>query len=235
MVKETVLVVGAAGNVGQGIVAAVLASGRNAVAAELKDEWLVKLTARHAGAAFASVTGSIASEDAATALWNAASEPFGGIDHVVVSVNVPVEERLLMDFSEAELSSVLIGNVLTHFVAAKVFLPLLPDHGLIVGIGGGTADFIFPKMAPISMTQAATRMLYRGFGKEIKAGAQTRELMIISMVNSANSKDYAKPDWVTAEEVGQHICAILTSPDAFPKPILHLRSREQVGHPEAEA
>lgn len=234
MGKETLLVVGAAGNVGQGIVAAALASGRNVVAAELKEDWLGKLKDRHAGDSFACVTGSIANEADAAVLWADASKAFGNIDHVVISVNVPVEERLLMDFDAAELSSVLLGNVVTHFVAAKSFMPLMPDHGLLIGIGGGTADFIFPKMAPISMSQAATRMLYRGLGKEIKTGAQSRELMIISMVNSEASKAFAKPDWVTAEEVGQHICAIFDTPDAFPKPVLHLRSKEQVGHPEAE-
>ena len=46
-----------------------------------------------------------------------------------------------------------------------------------------TADFIFPQMAHVSMTQAAVRMLYRGLAKE-RTGAQLRELMIVSMVLS---------------------------------------------------
>jgi NAD(P)-dependent dehydrogenase (short-subunit alcohol dehydrogenase family) len=234
LAKETLLVVGAAGNVGRGIVASALASGRNVVAAELKAEWLDDLKARHAGEALAGVVGDIGSEAGAAALWDAACAPFGGVDHVVVSVNVPVRSRPLMDFDADELAKVLLGNTVTHFIGAKVLRPRMPDHGLLIGIGGGTADFIFPQQAHISMGQAAMRMMYRGAAKEAKTGAQVHELMIISMVASEATRDIAQPDWITNLEVGQHICAILDDPEKFPKPVLHLRSRAQVGHPEAE-
>jgi NAD(P)-dependent dehydrogenase (short-subunit alcohol dehydrogenase family) len=233
--KETLLVVGAAGNVGRGIVAAALASGRNVVAAELKEEWLGNLKARHEGEGFATVVGDIGSEAGAAALWEAASTAFDGIDHVVVSVNVPVSLRPLMQFDGAELARVLAGNVVTHFNAAKTFLPRMPAHGVLIGIGGGTADFIFPQMAHISMGQAAIRMMYKGVAKEVKSGAQAHELMIVSMVASDANRDVAQPDWVTDVEVGRHVCAIFDAPENFPKPVLHLRSKAQVGSPEPEA
>lgn len=235
MGKQTLLVVGAAGNVGRGIVAAALASGRNVVAAELKDEWLGDLKKHHQGEAFAGVTGNVSTEAGATALWEAARAPFGGVDHVVISVNVPVRLRPLMEFDAAELTQVLAGNVVTHFVAAKTFLPRMPSHGVLIGIGGGTADFIFPQQAHISMGQAATRMMYKGVAKEVKSGAQAHELMIISMVATDANRDIAQPDWVTNVEVGQHICAIFDAPEKFPKPVLHLRSKAQVGSPEPQA
>jgi NAD(P)-dependent dehydrogenase (short-subunit alcohol dehydrogenase family) len=235
MAKEALLVVGAAGNVGRGIVAAALASGRNVVAAELKQEWLGSLQEQHKGEAFAGVVGDLSTEAGAAALWEAARARFGGIDHVIVSVNVPVRVRPLMEFHADELTHVLAGNVVTHFVAAKVFLPLMPAHGLLIGIGGGTADFIFPQQAHISMGQAAMRMMYRGVAKEVKSGAQAHELMIVSMVAHEANRDIAQPDWITNVEVGKHVCAILDAPAKFPKPVLHLRSRAQVGSPEAEA
>jgi NAD(P)-dependent dehydrogenase (short-subunit alcohol dehydrogenase family) len=234
MGKETLLVVGANGNVGRGITGAALASGRNVVAAELKAEWLNDLKTRHAGAAFAGVVGDISNEAGAAALWEAACTPFGGVDHVVVSVNIPVDAGPLLKYDSAQLSRVLLGNVITHFVATKTFQPLLPAHGQLIGIGGGTADFIFPQQAHISMGQAAMRMMYRGAAKEAKTGAQVHELMIISMVASESNRDIAQPDWISSQEVGQHVCAILDAPEKFPKPVLHLRSKAQVGHPEAE-
>jgi NAD(P)-dependent dehydrogenase (short-subunit alcohol dehydrogenase family) len=234
MSKETLLVVGAAGNVGRGIVAAALASGRNVVAAELKREWLNKLEERHPGAALACVAGDIGSEAGAAALWEAAGAPFGGVDHAVISVNIPVAQRPLLQFSGEELTQVLAGNVVTHFIATKTFLPRMPARGVLIGIGGGTADFIFPQQAHISMGQAAVRMMYRGAAKEAKTGPQVHELMIVSMVASDANRDIAQPDWVTDVEVGQHVCAILDAPEKFPKPVLHLRSKAQVGHPEAE-
>jgi NAD(P)-dependent dehydrogenase (short-subunit alcohol dehydrogenase family) len=234
MGTETLMVVGAAGNVGRGVVAAALASGRNVVAAELKDEWLAGLKERHQGASFAGVVGDISHEAGAAALWEAAQKPFGGVDHVVVSVNVPVDRQPLLAMDSADVARVLNGNAVTHFVAAKTFLPRMPGHGLLIGIGGGTADFIFPQQAHISMGQAAMRMMYKGAAKEAKSGAQPKELMIISMVNSETTRDIAQPDWITNEEVGRHVCAILDAPEKFPKPVVHLRSRAQVGSPEAE-
>jgi hypothetical protein len=58
--------------------------------------------------------------------------------------------------------------------------------------------------------------------------------MIISMVATEKNRDIAQPDWISNVEVGKHVCAIFDSPDKFPKPVLHLRSKAQVGHPEAE-
>ncbi len=234
MGRGTLLVAGAAGDVGQGIVAEALTSGRQVVAAGRDADKLERLKARHGGAALACVAGDIATEAGAEQLWSDAAAAFGAIDAVVVSVNAPGRIEALAGWNADDLAAFYAANVLTHFNAAKVFLPRLPASGMLIGIGGGTADFIFPKMAATSMGQAALRMLYRGLAKERKEGAQLRELMIVSMVAGASNRDRAQPDWVTDSEVGQHICAILDAPDRFPKPILQLRSKAQVGHPEAE-
>ena len=235
MGKGALLVVGAAGDVGQGIVEAALQSGRAVVASGRNAESLQRMADRLNSGSLACVAGDLGSEAGATSLWNDAEKAWGAIADVVVSVNAPSRLSPLLDWSADDLSAILSGNILTHFIAAKTFLPRMPDSGLLIGIGGGTADFIFPQMAHVSMTQAAMRMLYRGLAKERTLGAQLRELMIVSMVAGQSSSASAKPDWVTDAEVGQHICAILDEPEKFPKPILHLRSREQVGHPEPEA
>ena len=234
MGKETVLIVGAAGDVGQGIVAAALVSGRNVVAAGRDAERLEVLAARHSGEPIACVAGNLASEAGAALLWDRAVAAFGGVDAVVISVNAPNRVEKLAAWNAADIAATLEANVLTHFIAAKTFLPRLPESGMLIGIGGGTADFIFPGMAPMSMAQAALRMLYRGLAKERKNGAQLRELMIVSMVAGASNRETAQGDWVTDAEVGRHVCAILGAPELFPKPILHLRSRAQAGHPELE-
>jgi NAD(P)-dependent dehydrogenase (short-subunit alcohol dehydrogenase family) len=135
--------------------------------------------------------------------------------------------------SVQQLEATLSANLLTHFAATRTFLPRLPETGMLIGIGGGTADFIFPGMVPMSMSQAALRMLYRGLDKERKGGAQLRELMIVSMVAGDSNRESARPEWVTDLDVGRHVCAMLDAPECFPKPIQMLRSREQVGHPEA--
>jgi NAD(P)-dependent dehydrogenase (short-subunit alcohol dehydrogenase family) len=233
--RGTLLVVGAAGDVGQGIVAAALSSGRRVIAAGRNGDRLERLAARCPGEPLFWVVGDIATEGGAAALWEAAAAKAGGIDAVVISVNAPNRLKSLMDWSAADLSAVLSGNLLVHFIAAKVFVPRLPESGILIGIGGGTADFIIPKMAYVSVSQAAQRMMYRGFARERQTGAQIRELMIVSMVNGESSRETAKPDWVTDVDVGRHVCAILDAPTTFPGPVLQLKSREQVGRPEAPA
>jgi NAD(P)-dependent dehydrogenase (short-subunit alcohol dehydrogenase family) len=235
MDKGVVLVVGAGGDVGRGVVAAALQSGRKVVAAGRSAGTLAQLAELNSSGGLATVQGDLASETAALNLWNAASAAFGSITDVVVAVNAPSALGGLAELSVDDLAAILAGNVLTHFVAAKTFLPRLPQSGMFIGIGGGTADFIFPGMVPASMSQAALRMLYRGLAKERKAGAQLRELMIVSMVAGQSNRNTAQGDWVTDLDVGRHVCAVLDEPTRFPKPVLHLRSRAQAGHPEAEA
>ena len=70
----------------------------------------------------------------------------------------------------------------------------------------------------------------RGSGRA--GAAQLRELIINSMVNGPDKRAVARPEWLTDDDVGAHVCAILTEPSAFPGPILQLRSRDQVGRPE---
>lgn len=232
MERSTVLVVGAAGDVGQGVVSAALDSGRTVIAAGRDGSRLEGVRSAHENAALRIVTGDVASESSAARLWDAASDAAGPVDAVVISVNAPNRPALLADLSDSDLAAIYAGNVLTHFNAVKAFLQRLPAHGFLIGIGGGTADFIMPKMAPISMGQAALRMMYRGLAKERKDGADLRELMIVSMVAGAGNRDSAPDDWIRDIEVGQHVCAILNNPAAFPKPILQLASREQAGRPD---
>lgn len=232
MARGTLLLIGAAGDVGQGIVAQALASGRRIVAAGRDGAKLEALASKHARDSLACVAGDIGSEAGARALWDSAVAACGTIDDVVVSVNDANRRQKLTEWSAEELSETLNANLLTHFIAAKTFLPRLPDTGMLIGIGGGTADFIFPKLTHVSMAQAALRMLFRGLAKERRSGADLRELMIVSMVAGQSNRDTAEPDWITDEDVGRHICAILDKPGDYPGPILKLKSRDQAGKPE---
>jgi NAD(P)-dependent dehydrogenase (short-subunit alcohol dehydrogenase family) len=221
---KRLLVVGASGDVGQGIVPAAVAAGWRVVAAARNADRLEQL---RDGASVNTVRGDLATEDAAAALWSEACQCWDGLDAVVVAVNAPNRPRPLMSQTAAELREVLDANLLTHFIAARTFIPRLPADGVFIGVGGGTADFIIPQLTQLSMVQAALRMMYRGMAREHREGPAIRELMIISMVNGASKRDRA--------ELGRHVCAILAAPAQFPGPVLRLESREQVGRPDVAA
>ncbi len=230
MTATRLLVIGACGDIGKGIARGAHGRGYRVVAGGRNAERLEN----YAGTGIETAVGDLSSESAATALWDAAQAPFGGIDAVAIAVNAPNATKVLMEWTDAEMAQVYATNLLTHFNAIKAILPRLPDDGMFLGIGGGTADFILPKMGQLSMMQAAQRMMYRGFAKERKSGAHIRELMLISMINGERKREIAEPHWVMDTEVGEHVCAIIEDPETFAGPILRLESREQVGKPEAK-
>jgi NAD(P)-dependent dehydrogenase (short-subunit alcohol dehydrogenase family) len=227
-VTKRVLVVGASGDVGQGVIAAAAAKGWAVVAAARSGDKLAPLQAEFGASV---VQGDLISEEAASALWSAAEAVHGGIDAAVVSVNAPNTSRQMLEWIPDELASLVAHNVLTHFIAAKTFLPLTAASGYYVGIGGGAADFVIPELGHLSLCQAALRMMYRAIGCEREAGPALRQLTIASMVAGPRKRAVADPNWLTNLEVGRHVCAILAEPQAFPDAIQRLQSRDQIGRP----
>lgn len=230
MTGKRLLVLGACGDIGRGIARGAHAQGFRVVAGDRNAE---RLTQYDDGSGIAAVVGELGSIEEAITLWEAAQEPFGGIDAVAIAVNAPNAVKPLMEWTSFEMANVYATNLLTHFHAIKAMLPRLPADGMLIGIGGGTADFILPDMAQLSMLQAAQRMMYRGFAKERRGGANIRELMLISMINGERKRHIAEPHWVMDTEVGDHVCAIISDPETFVGPVLRLESREQVGKPES--
>jgi NAD(P)-dependent dehydrogenase (short-subunit alcohol dehydrogenase family) len=233
MNHRNLLVVGATGDVGQGLVAAALESGRTVVAASRSAEKLRRLADRCPG--LRTVTGSLETEAAAGRLWEAAAAAVDGLDAVAVSVNAPNAPAPLRDLTAEDIAQVHAANLLTHFNAVRAFVPHLPPTGLYVGVGGGMADFVAPGLAHLSMAQAALRMMYRGFAREHREGPLVRELLIASMVNGQSKRERAEDSWITDIECGRHLCAVLDDVAAFDAPIITLRSREQVGKPDKAA
>lgn len=229
---KTVLVIGAAGDVGRGIVSEAIKAKWQVVAAGRSADKLASLSKKHSGSTITTVAGDITTEKGAQQLWEDVLACYGGINAVVISVNSAIANSRILEWNADELLNIYQQNVLTHFIAAKCFISKLGKEDIFIGIGGGTADFIAPKMAHLSMAQAALRMMYRGIEKENRKNENSphiKELMIISMVNGESSRKVAEPSWLTDTDIGQHTCAILNEPARFPKAILTLSSREQIG------
>jgi NAD(P)-dependent dehydrogenase (short-subunit alcohol dehydrogenase family) len=233
---RTVLVIGGAGDVGQGIVAVLLKAGDRVIAAGRNGQRLRELTERLGSpAALRTVQGSVESEGTAAALLTAVREGGDRLDTVITTVNAPMKTGVpLFDRSPDDLTQVLRANLITHFVAAKTFIPAIVTGGVYMSIGGGLADFVRPGFGHHSMVQAALRMMLRTLTVELKdRPVVVRELLIASMVNGASRRSIAQPEWVTDLDVGEHVRAILERPHDFPDLIQTLRSRAQVGNAEA--
>ncbi len=230
---KTIVVIGATGDVGQGIVAELLQAGHAVTAVGRSPDRLARLTQIHAGiAALSTLRGSVETLDNAKSLAAA----IGGSpapDAIVVSVNGRQQTSGVFDLQADTLEQMLRSNLSTHLVAAQALIPAVAPGGLYLGIGGGMADLVFPGNAAISMAQAAQRALFRYLAKEGEGRpVMIRELLLYAMIAGERTRATAEPHWLTAEEVGRHVAAIIADPGPFEGPILSLKSRKQVGQPE---
>lgn len=226
------LVVGASGDVGLGIAAVLIERGWTVVASGRDPARLAVVTETVGPSGrLVLLPGSVSSDADAARLVAAA----GPIDAAVVTVNASVAQTPLRDQSPDGLLALLHSNLVTHFIAARAILPALPDHGVLVGIGGGMADFILPRLGHVAIAQAGLRNFYRAFAAEWPGPQQVRELLIASMVNGRSKRATADPRWLTDRDIGEHVAAILADPSGFPDTVITLRSRKQVGLPPEPA
>ncbi|RJG20977.1 SDR family NAD(P)-dependent oxidoreductase [Massilia cavernae] len=228
-----IVVIGASGDVGRGIVE-VLVSRGHAVAALARTASRVAALADELGrpASLHAMHGSLDSEAQAQAALGAVRAIFPGIDAVIVSVNGPREPAALLTNSPEQLAARLQADLVAHYTAARIFMPALAPGGVHLGIGGGSADFILQGGVPQSIAQAGLRMLYRGLAHECaQQPVEIRQLIIASIVNGSSMRGRADPLWVTDREIGAQVAAIVDDPGAFPGPILRLARRDDSGRP----
>ena len=56
--------------------------------------------------------------------------------------------------------------------------------------------------------------------------------MLYSMIAGKSNAATAEPHWITDDECGRHVSAVLADLSVFGGPILTLKSRKQIGLPE---
>ncbi|MDR7156433.1 NAD(P)-dependent dehydrogenase (short-subunit alcohol dehydrogenase family) [Sphingobium xenophagum] len=181
------------------------------------------------------VAGSVGDDASALALAKAVAGHQPVLDAVITSVNAPPELAHVMTQPIEDLVELFRHNVMSHLIAAKAFLPLLAPTGHYIGLGGGMADVMVERKGGVSMCQAALRNLFRHIALENAGrGPTVKELMLYSLIVDPADEANADPRQVRADEVGDHIMAIVNQPDIFPGPILALKSRKQVGQPQRD-
>jgi len=227
---KTVCVLGASGNVGNGIVRELLAAGHRVIAVSRSSSNLDAIRARFAASErLETLQGDVGSDEAGLALRAALMSRFGRIDAVVASLGSPEwnASMSVLEAPSAALEGAFRDNFFTHFIAAKSLLPALAPGGVYVGISGGLADFLLPGNGHLSMTQAAQRTLFQVLAQETEGmDVHVRLLGLYSMIATERNRDRAEPGWVTDAQVGQRIVEMITEPEAFPDTLQSLRSEQ---------
>lgn len=232
-----IVVIGATGDVGHGIVAVLLDRGHR-VAAVARTE--ARLRALHAELGAPErlhvVPGSLGSDAEADRARDAAGAALPALDGVVVAVNAPRRRAALASLASPEFRDAIGADLVTHFAAVRAFAPALAPGGVYVGIGGGAADFVLAGAAHLSVAQAGLRMLYRALAHELgPGGVELKELIVASVVNGASTRHGADPAWVTDREIGAQVAAMIEDPGAFPAPIWRIGRRGADGRPVVTA
>jgi NADP-dependent 3-hydroxy acid dehydrogenase YdfG len=209
-----VVVAGATGDVGRGVVEealkrswAVTAVARNLTTLQLLETELNSTL-------LDTVAGDLSSDDSAREV--AAHPAVVGADAVVIAVNTWVAERALLEWEPDELLGYLGANLIPHLIAARALLPAVADGGTFMSIGGGTADVVLPGSGHMSITQAAQRMMVRTLDRESTGTTvRIRQLLIAAMVSGHRNPRPRGRYVVPASQVGREVCDRLGHPHRY--------------------
>ena len=177
---SALVVLGAGGAIGGGVVEAALESGRAVVAVGLESGAHEALRARHPAARLVVAEPAISSDAAAAALAAGLRDSGIAVEGVVASLAGTHRCGRLIDEPADLLRRTLDEDLLPHLFAARHLLPLLRhDSGGYVLVGGAGGRYPWAGYGHCSIAAAALRMMARVLHDE--AGRQGRRVQLLSL------------------------------------------------------
>lgn len=218
------LVIGAGGDVGHGVVGALLEDGWEVVACGRTTSTLVARF-RETTEGLRVVEGDVASVSGAEALADSAE--VDGVDLVVVAVNTrmapaPVGPETFAGFqkqSDAYLSA--------HVHALTRLVPRMPAGATYLAVGGGLADVAVKGLAVESMIQAAQRSFVRSAAAELRStGVQVRLVTLAAPIVGHGTENLAGIPALSPREAGRRIVDELKPSGTRPRTIVTITAEE---------
>lgn len=212
-------IAGGAGNVGEGIVRSFLKAGATVITTSRKQEKLEELRGYLGDLAndnFVPIVGDLGDLESAEKLRNQILEKFNRLDTVVASIGGTWSGVPMTQVSMEDWQKFIFTNLTTHFVCARTFLPVLTENkgSSYTFLGGSAAENAIPNYSLVAIPAAGQLMMAKVLMEEMKdSGVRINEVMVNSLVNTRASKESAKPEWITADEIGDYV-AWLASDEA---------------------
>lgn len=243
-----IVVLGATGAIGSGVVHAALDAGRTVIAVARDAARLDALFARDVGnrsgvdrldasgpgiehgaerrtGDLHRLRGSVAGDTDAAALAAALRELRRPIAGIVACLCGPVARGRILDQPVEALRRELDEDLAPHFAAARHLLPLLAesDRGSnYVLIGGPGGEHPWAGYGHRSVCGAALRMLARVLHDEARAwSVRVQMLAVDSPVRTECNRDHAATCWPSALDVGRRALALLDRTDASSAIVRH--------------
>ncbi|MFC5577532.1 SDR family NAD(P)-dependent oxidoreductase [Lysobacter niabensis] len=211
--KPAVLVLGATGTVGRGVVRAAAEAGWPVVAVARDAEALQALSRQYPRANLQVLVGSVTDDAAADALVTALQKldrPFAG---VIAALGAGEERGRLLDQPADQLRHAFDDAVMPQLVAARHLLPWLAASGRNCGyvmIGGPGGRNPWAGYGHRSISAAAVRMLARVLHGEARAFAVRLQLLEVeSPVRTDDNEKHACKQWPCVDHIGRKALALL--------------------------
>lgn len=213
---RTAVVLGGTGGVGEGIVRAYLKAGatvvvptRSQAGADRLAELLGELDDAERGRLHF-IVSQYTSFQGAQDLAQQVVTGFGRPDDVIASIGGWWSGKALWQLDEKDWNDTFVALSTAHLAALRAFLPVLSEDGTYQLILGGSALTPVPGSGPISMEQAALRMMRAVADAEL-AGQRRVHALVLGPVMT-RQRQHGDPDWVSADQVGQVNVALSATP-----------------------
>jgi 3-oxoacyl-[acyl-carrier protein] reductase len=210
------LIAGGTGTVGECVVRAFLRAGATVIVPSRSADKIASLreflgdgTSRRLTA----LVGDIGDPRGAQTLRDQVVERFGRLDAVVASLGGTWEAKLpTIEVPVETWDEYHQSNLKAHFLAARAFLPVLADRpgSSYTFLGGLSALVPVPLYSPVAVNSAAQLMMARILMQEMKTTRVRINQVMCGYINTRARAGHARPEWITADEVGR-FCAYLAS------------------------
>ncbi|MEW6735804.1 MAG: SDR family oxidoreductase [Acidobacteriota bacterium] len=214
------VIAGGTGTVGEGIVRAFLREGATVIVPSRSSEKIVALCNYLSEVNtdnLITLIGNIGEPAGAEKILEEILNRYGKIDAMVASLGGSWEKGLPITKVPIDTWREYWENNLTaHFVAAKVFLPVLANNpgSSYTLLGGLSAVLAIPYYSPVAVNSAGQLMMAKILIEEMKESGVRINQVMFGFINTRERAAYARQEWVTADEVGNFI-AYLASKEAY--------------------
>ncbi|MCF7223678.1 SDR family NAD(P)-dependent oxidoreductase [Marilutibacter chinensis] len=234
-----VVVLGASGGIGRGVVRAALDRGRPVIAVARDPDALDTLRPLAPKSMLTLLPGSVADDVGGSQLAERLRRLDRPLAGVVACVCGRSQAGRLLNQPAEQLRQRLDEDLLPHLAAARHLLPLLAERGrnsTYVLIGGPGGEHPWAGYGHRSVAAAALRMLTRVLHDEARAqGVRVQLLTVDSPVRTSARRQQCCPQWPSALAVGQQALALVDreNPSAIPAPIVRYDGADRIDAPPA--
>jgi NAD(P)-dependent dehydrogenase (short-subunit alcohol dehydrogenase family) len=207
------LVAGGTGTVGEEIVKAFIEAGATVVVPSRSRQKLDGLSAfvgapPSAAERLSFLEGRLDDPADAERLRDEVLHRHGTLHAVVASLGGTWEGQLpLVEVPVETFRSYQDSNLNAHLITARTFLPLLAKHNgtSYTLLGGVSAVRPIARYSPVGINSAAQLMMAKILMEEMKDTPVRINQVMFGYINTRARAAYARPEWVTAREVGDFV------------------------------